>query len=524
MVDLRFRFPFVYAVKLTFLFMFLICSRVQALSTAPIFTDNMVLQRNKSVRIWGTTKADGVKVTVEFAGQSHSATSKDKQWSVKLKPMKMSAEGRVFNVKSAEGNITYKNVLVGDVWFAGGQSNMQMEMRGIPGGPEEIAKNPIDQIRFIIILRTPKGLPPDLPNHNPVTWYSPTEKTAKAVSAVPYYFARAVYEKTKVPIGIINCNFGSTPVETWMSEESLKADPEGAKVWKKYEQILAKKTPEQYDKERDEYVVGIKNFWQKLREWKKDGSPKGKKPKRPEIKTGPYCKKSPAVLFNSMVKPLIPYDLKGFIWYQGESNALNAEQYESLFGSMIKDWRQHWGDAKLPFYFVQIAAIDWSRKRIAGKWPIVRQAQYNVWQKVPHTGMVVSIDTAERKNIHPKAKKPIGERLARFALHNDYRMADVKTTGPKFSEQKINGSSILVTFKNSDKGLKGKGEVKGFEIAGADKKYLPAQAKIIGNNQVELSNPQITNPQFVRYGWKNWIECNLLNGEGLPAIPFSTEK
>lgn len=490
---------------------------------ASIFTDNMVLQRDKPLKVWGTGK-DGAEVVVEVAGQTHRATCTNNSWSVTLSPLEESLHPIPFIIRADDETRVFGNVVVGEVWFAGGQSNMTMVMRLIPGGIEEITRKPIPQIRHIIIPRRAPTMPP-LNKVDPVTWYSPDAETAKGVSAIAYYFSRRIYEELAVPVGIINCNYGGTPIEAWMSPESFETSPSGRKIWEAYQEVLASKTMDEHNAARDTFVEELQQFYRDLGAWSRAGKKDADaRPTRPKPPQGPYDEESPSALFKGMVEGTIGYGIRGLLWYQGESNVRTAETYEDLFRAMIVDLRTRWQDPKLPFYFVQLSAFDHQGIRVEDKWPIIRHAQYRVWQEVPLTGMVVSMDLGEKNNIHPKKKAPVAERLARYALRNEYDFQDMVTTGPVYASHSSRNGTLILTFKHCEKGLiSNSQELLGFEVAGTDKKYTSARASIISPNQVKLEWSSKGEIVHARYGWRNFIKCTLYNGEGLPAVPFSTE-
>jgi sialate O-acetylesterase len=499
----------------------LLAGRVQGatLSLAPIFNDGAVLQCEMPVNIWG--KADpGATVTVSFAGQEKTAVADLKgSWKLQLDPMSASSKPQtlvaVSSIENQKSEIA--NVVIGEVWLATGQSNMEVPLSGADDGAERL-KMTIPDIRFV---KVPKktGLPVEKEfTAAELAWkkFAPPEN--KGIAAVAFYFAEQIQQKTGRQIGIIQCSYGGTTCEAWTPEWALNEKTELKYLADEIRKGLASgKTKEQWQKEDADFWV----FWRARNEWNKtkQGPPPASVP-QPGL-DNPWNSKSPTVLYENMLRPLIPYTARGVIWYQGESNAGKPEEYRVLFPALIEAWRKAWNRPDWPFFFVQLASYAHPAQDYSG----LRAAQTFTRDTLKNTGMALAIDCGEKDNIHPRVKQPVGERLARLALDQVYKQA-VVSRGPDFQSLEKNSGKVRVVFKYAENGLKtsdGKPEVPGFEVAAKDGKYYPARACITGNDTVELTSPEVAAPVSVRYAWCGWIEppVTLQNSAGLPTEPFN---
>jgi len=497
----------------------------------PLFTDGAVLQRGQSVPVWGTAR-DGEKVTVEFNGQKVSTTAANGTWSVSLKPMK---EGGPFTMTIAgENEVSVNNLLVGEVWVCSGQSNMEWKLGQVHNGKEEAAKADYPKVRMFTVKRKTSVKPVAEAEGS---WVECSPKTVGGFSAVGYFFARDLYQKLGIPVGMIHTSWGGTPAQAWTSLEGFGSDPE----LRGYVDAASKRLAT-YDEDVAAYPTKMAEFSAKAKEWeetvgkayqetfktwqaaaaqaKSAGQPAPPrptsttpKPKAPEDPNGGSS--SPTALYNGMVAPIIPYGIKGAIWYQGESNATKSKEYQTLFPAMIADWRKRWNQGEFPFLFVQIAPFN-------GQPPEIREAQFLTLGKVKNTAMAVTTDVGDATNIHPGKKEPVGQRLALAARALAYG-EKIEYSGPLYDSMAVKDAKAIITFKHVGGGLVAKdGELKGFTIAGEDKKFVPAQAKIQGSTVV-VSAEGVANPKAVRYGWANVPDVNLFNEEGLPASPFRTD-
>ncbi|HEV8484153.1 MAG TPA: sialate O-acetylesterase [Blastocatellia bacterium] len=461
-----------------------------------IIADGMVLQQGMSVPVWGWAD-EGETVTVEFQNQKVAGVARQGKWMVRLKPLK--AGGPFTLTVTGKDKIELKNVLVGEVWICGGQSNMQWPLRQTDNADTEIANAKYPMIR----LFTAPRLEVDAPvNDVKAGWKECSPETVATFSAVGYYFGRDLHKARNVPVGLINNAVGGSPAESWVSAAVLNADAEYkgfkadyARGMEQYEKALAKNR-EESEKARAE------------------GKPVPRPPGKPWMPSG---------LYNGMLAPLAPYAIKGAIWYQGESNAGRAYQYRRLFPTMIRDWRVIWGQGDFPFLFVQLAAFGPNSPKMGeSDWAELREAQLMTLSASPKTGMAVAIDVGTIDDIHPRNKQPVGSRLALAARAVAYAEKLVHS-GPVYQSVRIEGDKAILSFKHLGTGLEARGgELKGFIIAGEDKVWREAKAEIRGD-RVIVTGAGVSKPSAVRYGWMKYPTCNLFNKEGLPATPFRTD-
>lgn len=615
-----------------------------------IFSDHMVLQRNKDIPVWGWAKPNET-IFVSFNKQSKTATAGiNGQWSVKLSPE--TAGGPFVLTIKGNNSLTFSDVLVGEVWICSGQSNMEWQVQSTFNAQQELSAADYPEIRNFNVPKAISTTPEtDLKGGN---WQVCNPENARTFSAVAYFFARKLYQELKMPIGLIHTSWGGTQIESWISGKALEESEEfknvmssmpvvdldainrAKEVQLKKDILVWKRELLQPNELKSWYTEGIDDSkWGKLKApalWETQGfnSLDGKlvfrksfvvdkaeagKPALLElgqiddndvtyvngVKVGAtegytnlrsynipagilkegtnliaveiddtgggggfwgeagmkiifanrqqslsglwlfriQTLKSanpgsilspnqyPALLFNAMLNPTIPFAIQGAIWYQGESNTSRAVQYQKAFPLMINDWRQHWGQGDFPFYFVQLASYDAggsTNKNTGYQWAELREAQTKTLA-LPNTGMAVTTDIGETKDIHPRNKQDVGLRLALVALNKTYNKPIV-SSGPMFQSMKAEGNKLVLTFTEVGSGLINKdkyGYIKGFEIAGDDRRYVYAKA-FIKNNQVVVYADDITNPVAVRFGWfDDASENNLFNKEGLPTSPFTTD-
>jgi sialate O-acetylesterase len=470
---------------------------------ATLFSDHMVLQSGMSVPIWGTA-SPGEQVTVTLTGQKRTAaTSAAGKWMVRLTNLEA---GGPFEMTIAGTNtITIQDVLVGEVWIGSGQSNMGFALSTVLNAEQEVAAANYPKIRMF--TGRARG------NYEPQSsvegqWQVCSPETAPRFSAVGYLFARDLQKELNVPVGILTLAAGGSTAEAWIPREAMAADP------------LLKPMLDKLD-------AAVKFFRTNPK------APASEAPPPPQVinarPSAPPAQQrdpvpdqhQPMVLFNGVINPAIPFAIRGVIWYQGESivgGDAGVTLYPHVMNTLVTTWRKLWGEGDFPFYVVQLPGQD----NISNN-PRVREGQAAVLQ-LPNTGMAVIIDTGEIHNVHPRNKGPVGDRLMRIALANAYHR-DVEYSGPVYESMTIEGSTIRLKFSHLGGGLVAKdGPLKWFQIAGADRKFLDAQAKIDGDTIV-VGRPDIVVPQAVRYAWDNWVEgCNLFNAAGLPASPFRTDK
>ncbi|WP_430934357.1 sialate O-acetylesterase [Saccharicrinis sp. 156] len=436
---------------------------------AHIFTNHMVLQRNTQVAVWGTDKPHAKVVIKAGWGEKVSVeTNKQGKWKTFIQtigaggPYELSIKG--------SSKVEFKDILLGEVWVCSGQSNMSMSLEGNMGQPvygsqKTILNSNNDNIRLYTVERNTSAEPREVCNGE---WVVSEPHTAKDFSAVAYFFGRLLNEKLNVPIGLIHSSWGGTPAQAWTPEETLRA--------------------------------GFKEFYNQAIMPKQES-------------------KKNARLFNAMINPIIPYTIKGTIWYQGEGNRFNAEQYSRLFPAMINSWRNRWGQGDFPFYFVQIASFGPGKEH----WVELQESQLKTMLTVEKTGMVVTNDIGQENCIHPPKKREVGERLAYWALSKDYGCMGIQFSGPVYKSMELKEGKAYLHFDYAPLGVTNMEKpLNDFEIAGADKVYKTAQAKII-KGQLEVWSDEIMEPVHVRYGWKCYFEPSLFNTAGLPASGFRTE-
>ncbi len=474
-----------------------------------LFCDHAVLQQGMEVPVWGTAR-EGEKVSVEFNGQNVSTTAKEGQWMVRLKNLK--AGGPYIMKITGDNSITLNDLLVGEVWLCSGQSNMDRPMGTlhlpkpmIDKYAEEVAAANYPEIRHFLTPRKQADTPQREVSSK---WEACSPVTVPKFTAVGYFFGSELQKTLKVPVGLINSARGGTSAQAWTSRETLE---------KECAPVL-----EAHQKRISDYAEALRKYKEKepdlLAQWQKE-SEAAKQAGKPEpIKPIPPLDPNaipPSCLYNAMIAPLMPYAIRGVIWYQGEANKGQAKLYRSLFPAMISNWRQAWGQGAFPFLFVQIAPFR-------SMPPELREAQLLTWKSTPNTSMVVTVDVGDAEDIHPTHKRPVGERLSLAARALAYG-EKLEYSGPLFNSMVIQGSQALLSFTHGGSGLMAKeGELKGFVIAGDDKKFVPAKAEIKGEN-VMVSSEAVLKPVAVRYGWENVPDVNLYNKEGLPASPFRTD-
>ena len=448
-----------------------------------VIGDNMILQQGKNVAVWGDADP-GETVTVKFAKQTvRVKADAEGKWSVALAPMEVSKTPREMTVSGKKEKITLKNILVGEVWLASGQSNMEYSMNRHPqykkpakGDPDILqkefsaAENPLIRVLYVEKKLDTAELPTS-------GWHEAVGEELAPVSAAGYFFAKKLFEELDVPVGIISSSWGGTAIETWTPVEAYLESP---------------------------------LFADKMKGDRLEGQEVGRR-------------------YGKMIEPLIPYTLKGFIWYQGETSLINGDMmnYADKMKVLVDSWRSLWNDNDMPFYYVQISPMVYSQRRdhVAKDW----QSLPHFWEvqtlalDIPNTGMIVTTDLVDNpRDIHPSYKWIVGERLSRLALAKDYDKK-VEYSGPVFKKMAIDGNKAVIEFDHVESGLvtsDGKAP-DWFQISGPDGKFVKAEAAIDGG-RVVLTAKGVKEPAAVRFAWDEVAMPNLVNGEGLPAVPFRT--
>jgi sialate O-acetylesterase len=480
-----------------------------------LFSNNAVLQQGVAVPVWGTA-TEGEKITVDFDGQHLNTIAKDGKWMVKLHPLKA---GGPYNMTiKGENIITVTNILVGEVWLCSGQSNIEwllykvIPQNGYPTVGEVLkdAQNYPAIRQFFVPLHTYTDIPGPVSDVNG-QWAVCDSVSAKKFSAVSYFFAKDLYNRLKVPIGFINSTYGGTPAENWTSEKVLDSVPGLKKLLTSYKAALNTLPERQknYDANKSDINAKFSTDSAAAIAQHKDVPNKPLRPVNPADRGGP------SGLYNTMLAPLIPYAIKGVVWYQGEANAERGMQYRTLFPAMINNWRTAWNMPDMPFFFVQIPG--WK-----GISPELREAQLLTWKTVKNTSMAVITDCDDTISVHPPNKQPVGERLALAAKAMVYH-DKIEYAGPEYESMKVVGDKIEVAFAHFGGGLMAKnGALRDFTIAGSDKKFVAATAVIKGD-KVIVSSPSVHHPVAVRLGWRVCPQVNLYNKEGLVATSFRTD-
>jgi len=475
-----------------------------------VIGEHMVLQAGRPIPFWGWADA-GEKVVVE-AGDRRAETTAgaDGRWMVALEAL--DAGGPIAVAIQGKNLIRLEDVLIGQVWVCSGQSNMQWAVSQSKDPQKEIAEANFPKIRlFSVERRTAFEPQSDCKGE----WAACTPQTVPGFSAVAYYFGRKLHQELDMPVGLIHTSWGGTPAESWMTRATLEADPQYAPLLGRWAEMA--KTGQDAKAKYEQELAAWKDAAEKA---KAEGKPA---PAAPAPPAGPPNPHFPASLYNAMIAPIVPFAIGGAIWYQGESNAGRAYQYRTLFRNMIEDWRMVWGQGEFPFLFVQLANFMATKPEPAeSEWAELREAQ-TMTLSLPRTGMALAIDIGEANDIHPKNKQEVGRRLALAALAIGHRK-DVVYSGPKYSSMDVEGTRIRIRFRYANEGLVAQGgePLKGFAIAGRDRKFVWADAKIEGRSVVVWSD-KVVQPAAVRYAWADNPVANLYNAAGLPAVPFRTD-
>ena len=468
--------------NLFFCILFVFISNLNAqIELGPLFSDDMILQRNSQVPIWGSAKGNE-KVSITSSWNNNEVITKadnNGNWTVDISTPDAGGPYEI-KISSKKNILILTNVLIGEVWVASGQSNMQMALYG--GGREPVlrsidmiaqAKNP--NIRLFTVKHNSSISPiKELKGK----WLVSSPANVSAFSAVGYSFADYLNTVLDIPIGIINTSWGGTPAEAWTDKKTLDSNFEKSQIRNNH---------------KDKVV-----------------------------------QHNPSGLFNAMINPLIPFKIRGAIWYQGEGNVSRANNYTKLMNKMIEGWRSNWGQGSFPFYFVQLAPFSYNGINNTAS-AYLREAQLHTMLQTENTGMAVTLDIGSEKTIHPPEKILVGKRLAYWALVKDYNLGGISFSGPIYKSLNINGDKVIVNFDYAQNGITSYNKaIVGFEIAGEDKIFYPANAKVIrgyGSNRskLEVSSDSVKKPVAVRYGWKNYLKGNLYNTQGLPASSFRSD-
>ena len=480
-----------------------------------LFADHAVLQQKKPIPVWGQA-APGETVTVRFAGLTRTAkTDATGRWQVTLDPLPASAEGRDLTITGADGApVVAHDVLVGEVWLGSGQSNMVVHVKNANRATEEIAAANLPRIRMF----SEESAPADSPqSQTHGAWEVCSPQTVGGFSATLYFFGRELHRELDVPVGLIRSAVGSTPIEAWIDADAQTKNPE---LKAALEANLQDEAKVDRAGEKARYEKALAAWNEQASAAKKAGTPVPNKPRDTLAKQDRKGSASGGGLFNAKIAPLIPYALRGVVWYQGENNSItedSARRYALQLPLLITDWRARWGE-ELPFAWVQLPNHDINRSG----WMLIREAQLKTL-RLPHTGMAITVDIGEAEHIHPKNKQDVGRRISLWALGEVYGRKVAATSGPLPASIELKGSDYVIHFTHTDGGLIAKdGPLTGFVLAGEDHQWKPASARIEGDTVI-VSCPEVKAPKAVRYAWATNPKCNLFNGAGLPASPFRSD-
>lgn len=494
--------------------------------TAAIFSSNMVLQREKPVLIFGEGK-NGDIVKAEIDGITASAKVRGEKWQLQLPPHK-AGSGYTLKVSCGDCEKVFTNVVYGEVWLAGGQSNMELELQNC-AEKEALTTDKDPDVRFYYTPKKSFKEKDFLECEEKSGWTEFSAENAKCWSAVGYFFAREVSEKLGVTVGLIGCNWGGSSASCWMSRESLEKDSDTNEYLMDIKRHAEGKTPVEIEAEWEKYWSDIAEWNRKVGEFYQN-NPFGTWEEclgyaGPMLYPGPPSEFNPmsaTVLYRSMIQRVCPYTLKGFIYYQGESDDQRPKTYYKLFSGLIGLWRKDWGDDSLPFLFVQLPMHRYKADPDFKNWCHIREAQMKVYNTVKNTGIAVALDKGQFDEIHPTHKLPIGHRLALQALYGVYGLDNLEEEafGPMYKDCLYGENEIELRFDHC-RGFKIDGEPKGFEIAGEDKEFKSAEVKIEGD-RILVSSSEVREPLYVRYNWTNYAEVTVFGENGLPLAPFRT--
>lgn len=479
-----------------------------AVKLPAIISDNMLLQQQTTVNVWGTANPqEKVSVKPSWSEKTYTTITDDNgKWLIKVKTPKATTNQSI--EISGENSIIIQNVLIGEVWLCSGQSNMDFQVSkdkgwrtGILNEEEEMKDADYPEIRLFHV--TQKLSPEQELDDCEGCWMVCNPENLKDFSAVGFFFGRDLYKKLQVPIGLIQSTWGGTHAESWTKMSVMTSDPVYASLVK------------DFYTSKENYPADLKKYEDEKKVYdaeKAKGNAELKAPKKPQ---GIDHNKALSTLWNAMIHPLLPYAIKGAIWYQGESNSIRANDYTHVFTKMINSWRKEWNRGDFPFYFVQIAP-HYKQP------PTIREAQLNTWKTVKNTGLAVITDVGDSTDIHPRNKLVPGTRLANWALAKTYGQ-NIPYSGTVYKSMKVKNGKAVLTFEFTDKGLTDpNNNLSGFVIAGNNRQFYPATASIVGN-MVEVYSPQVPNPVAVRYDWDKFFRASLFNTAGLPATPFRTD-
>ena len=501
------------------------------LKTAAVFSDHMVLQCEKPVPFWGQAEP-GKKVTAVLGDESVTTkVTPEGSFRILFSPKK-AGRGYRLTVTDGQDLVEYTDIALGEVWLAGGQSNMELTLAESMDGKEAVAQSGNENIRFYMVPKCVTG--EELEEAEAAAaWQICGPGTSAVMSAAAYYFAVQIEASRGVPVGIICCAWGGTSVSCWMSEKSLMKTAAGRKYIEDYDRLVGDKTDQQYEAEMEEYRREWEAWNSRVEErrrqepsvtWEVLNEECGLCPwPQPAGRRSPF---RPAGIYRSMTERVCPFGIRGFLYYQGEEDEAKYADYVWMMISLIMEWREAWGDLTLPFLFVQLPMYtskdDWVHGIDSRHWAMMRDQQKKVSETIAHTGLAILTDCGEFDNIHPLDKKTVGTRLALLARNKVYG-EDLIADAPAFEQAELGEGKVRVRFSHTGGSLRAKSaELRGFELAGEDGAFYPAKASI-QKDWVNLSSEQVQEPVYVRYAWHNYCQADLYGESGLPAAPFRTD-
>lgn len=450
-------------------------------SLPDILSDNMVLQQQTEVKLWGTAKSNTtIQILPSWSTTPYSVKSDSNgKWTVKVKTP--AASYKSYTISFNDGEVTMlNNILIGEVWLCSGQSNMEMPLSGFYNCPVKDANETIATslkwkgIRVATIEKTGKVEPAE---DCKGSWKVSCPQNAPLFSATAFHFAMMLNDVLDIPVGIINCSWAGSKVEGWLPKEIVS----------QYTDINLENDIRKYDNS---------DTWHNL---------------------------SPTIMYNGMLKPLQNYTIKGFLWYQGESNVGQHKTYSERLKTMVDLWRKEWNLGELPFYFVEMAPFGSNEEYTNA---LLREAQFKAQTIIPNSGMISTNDLVEdyeKYNIHPKNKTDVGKRLAYLALDKTYNIDGIQSSGPVYKSMEVKGNSVILTFENAQEGFNRLYDMKGFEVAGSDKVFYPAKAEVYNNGYIKVTSDKVEEPVAVRYCFRDFLPGNVCNLRGLPLFPFRTD-
>lgn len=503
---------------------------MKVINCAAVFSSHCVLQRNKKIRVWGTA-SHGTKVEVSFNGIVAEGITAGNEWSVELPSME--AGGPYVMEISSEGRVYQRleDVMVGEVWLAGGQSNMEFALQSDADGKEAMEQAKDSNVRFYQVKQIPFKddyfYRAEQANH----WMLPTDEEQGGWSAVGYYFARKLSEELGVTVGVIGCNWGGTSASAWQDKNSICQHEDTKIYWEEYAELLEGQNPEVYEQERKEYLVWQADWQPRMDAYYREHPDASWEEAQAVVGVsrwpgpmGPRHEYRPSGLYECMLKRVVPYTLGGVIYYQGESDDHRPHSYYHLFGSLVRTWRREFEEENLPFLCVQLPVHRYAHEPESDKWCYIREAQMRLHQEGVVSGIAVALDCGEYNNIHPVHKAEVSRRLALQALFHVYGKYSVdEVYGPVYEGHTTENGTLNLQFKYAEQGFLVKGDVvQGFEVAGADGEYKTAVAEIKGNT-ITLHSSEVSLPVAARYMWTGYGDVVLFGANGLPVAPFRTK-